>query len=76
MRDGLATADVLVLDTEDTVVAGAGTIDLARERLNLELHPEPKDRSILAARPLHVRGSFRDPRVLPLAALQRRCSGP
>lgn len=66
VHEGIATADVLVLDTEDTVVAGSGAIDLARERVDLTLYPEPKDQSILAARaPLHVQGSFRNPRVVP-----------
>jgi uncharacterized protein involved in outer membrane biogenesis len=66
VHEGVATADVLVLDTEDTVVAGSGAIDLARERLDLTLYPQPKDRSIFVARsPLHVQGSFRNPNVVP-----------
>jgi uncharacterized protein involved in outer membrane biogenesis len=69
LAQGIATTNVLVLDTQDTVVIGAGVIDLRNEALDLTLHPRPKDQSILAARaPLHVRGPLRDPRVQPDAA--------
>jgi hypothetical protein len=62
----VATSNVLVLDTADTLVVGAGVIDLRRERLDLTLYPRPKDASILAARsPLRVRGTLRDPQVTP-----------
>jgi uncharacterized protein involved in outer membrane biogenesis len=66
VRDGVGTSNVLVLDTDDTLVVGAGAVSFARERLDLTLYPQPKDRSVLAARaPLHVRGSLRDPQVVP-----------
>ncbi len=63
---GIATTNVLVLDTPDTIVVGAGVIDLRNEALDLTLYPRPKDKSFFAARsPLHVRGPLRDPRVQP-----------
>ena len=66
VRGGIATSDVLVLDTDDTLVVGSGVVDLARERLDLTVYPRPKDASPLAARaPLHVRGPLRNPQVLP-----------
>ena len=66
VRRGIATSNVVVLDTDDTVVIGSGVVDLAHEQLDLTLYPRPKDVSPLAARaPLHVRGSLRDPQVLP-----------
>jgi uncharacterized protein involved in outer membrane biogenesis len=66
VRGGIATSDVLVLDTADTLVVGAGVVDLRRETLDLTVYPRPKDVSPLAARsPLHVRGPLRDPRVVP-----------
>jgi uncharacterized protein involved in outer membrane biogenesis len=66
VRRGIATSNVLVLDTADTLVVGAGVVDLARERLDLTVYPRPKDVSPLAARaPLHVRGPLRNPQVLP-----------
>jgi uncharacterized protein involved in outer membrane biogenesis len=66
VQRGIATSNVLVLDTADTLVVGAGVVDLARERLDLTVYPRPKDMSPLAARaPLHVRGPLRNPQVLP-----------
>ncbi len=69
LAKGIATTNVLVLDTPDTLVVGRGVVDLRRETLDLTLYPRPKDTSLLAARvPLHVRGSLRDPRVRPDAS--------
>jgi uncharacterized protein involved in outer membrane biogenesis len=63
---GIATTNVLVLDTPDTIVVGAGVVDLRNEALDLTLYPRPKDKSVFAARsPLHVRGPLRNPRVQP-----------
>ena len=54
---------LLVLDTDDTVVTGTGTIDLAAESLDLRLSPAPKDFSLLALRtPLTISGTLRQPR--------------
>jgi hypothetical protein len=69
VQQGIGTSQVLVVDTDDTLVVGAGAVSFARERLDLTLYPQPKDQSILAARtPLHVRGSFRNPEVVPDAS--------
>jgi uncharacterized protein involved in outer membrane biogenesis len=66
VRGGIATSNVLVVDTEDTLVVGAGVLDLAGERLDLTVYPQPKDMSPLAARTaLHVRGPLRDPSIVP-----------
>jgi len=66
VRDGIATSDLLVLDTADTLVVGAGVIDLRQETLDLTLYPRPKDVSLLAARTrLNVRGTLRNPQVRP-----------
>ena len=66
LEKGIATTNVLVLDTADTLVIGAGVVDLRNEALDLTLYPRPKDKSVLVARsPLHVRGPLRNPRVLP-----------
>jgi uncharacterized protein involved in outer membrane biogenesis len=66
VRDGIATSNVLVVDTEDTLVVGAGIVDLVGERLDLTVYPRPKDMSPLAARTaLHVRGPLRDPSIVP-----------
>jgi len=69
LEGGIATANVLVLETADTLVVGAGVIDLRSETLDLTVHPRPKRPSALPARsPLHVRGPLRNPSVQPDAA--------
>ncbi|VCU69852.1 putative assembly protein [Pigmentiphaga humi] len=62
VKDGVATSQALVIDTDDTRIDGHGTIDLSKERLNVRLEPQPKDKSILVARsPIDIVGTFADP---------------
>ena len=69
VADGVATARSMALDTTDTVVVGSGTIDLADERLDLELKARPKDISLVSLRgPLDVDGTFKDPGFHPQPA--------
>ena len=64
VRNGVATSDSLVLDTGDTNIAGAGTVNLRDETIDVTLRPEPKDMSIFVARtPIRVHGRFADPDV-------------
>lgn len=64
--DGLMKTETLVFDTRDTIIRGEGTVDLAREELDLTLSPLPKDISIFSGRaPLHVTGSFKEPSFAP-----------
>lgn len=58
-----------VLDTENVVIEGRGTIDLLRGRLDLEFHPKPKKTSALTmATPVRMRGSWHAPVVTPMAS--------
>jgi uncharacterized protein involved in outer membrane biogenesis len=64
VKQGLMTADVLVVDTSDTNITGSGNVNLNDETLALTLVPLPKNPSILSLRgPLHVTGTFKDPGV-------------
>jgi len=64
VRDGVVQTNALVIDTEDTIVNGAGSIDLGKETIALTLRPLPKDRSPLVLRgPLHVSGSLAKPQI-------------
>ncbi|HTL26688.1 MAG TPA: AsmA family protein [Burkholderiales bacterium] len=64
VKHGVATSDAIVLDTEDTNIAGAGTVNLRDETIDVTLRPEPKDRSILVVRsPIRLHGPFADPDV-------------
>ena len=62
--NGIATSESIVLDTDDTNIAGAGTLNLRDETLDVTLRPQPKDKSILAVRsPIRLHGPFADPDV-------------
>jgi AsmA family protein len=66
VKQGLMTSRAIVLDTEDTVVRGQGTVNLATEAMNIRLEPEPKDMSILSLRsPLQIGGTFGAPAIAP-----------
>ena len=59
---GLAKTELFVIDTQDTVFIGDGRIDMAKEHVDIIIHPRPKDQSILALRsPLHIEGPFKKP---------------
>lgn len=59
---GVLTPRAFVIDTQDTVVTGTGSIDLRDESLKLELKPAPKDFSPLALRvPLEIAGTLKNP---------------
>jgi uncharacterized protein involved in outer membrane biogenesis len=63
---GVMHLDTLVVDTDDTVFLGAGSIDFTQERLDLTIDPKPKDLSVFSARaPLHIKGRFEDPTFTP-----------
>lgn len=58
-----------VVDTEDTVFLGSGSIDFKTEKMDLVIDPKPKDLSVFSARaPLHIEGSFKDPTFTPGAS--------
>jgi uncharacterized protein involved in outer membrane biogenesis len=64
VEQGVGHTQIMVLDTETARVDGSGAVDLAAERFELEFDAKPKQPSILSVRaPLHVEGSFRQPRV-------------
>lgn len=66
VKQGMMSSKVIVLDTSDTVINGAGQINLANETLDITLHPQPKDHSILSLRsPLKIGGTFASPSAGP-----------
>lgn len=69
---GLMTSRSVVLDTADTVFYATGQANLATEKLDFVVRPEPKDASFLSLRtPLVIGGTFGSPsggvQVVPLA---------
>lgn len=60
VNDGRMEARTLLLDSDDVRITGEGTIDLARERMDLTLHQHPKDFSIGTLRsPIDIEGGLR-----------------
>lgn len=76
VKGGLMTSRALVLDTDDTVVYGSGTVNLANEAMDLYFKPQPKDASILSLRsPLKIAGTLGAPQTGPdKAALAGRAA--
>ncbi len=68
LKDGIATPQVFIIDTTDTVVDGKGTINFKSEELDLVTSPAPKDASPFVLRsPILIRGTLKDPQVRPKA---------
>ena len=66
IHDGVATANGLLMDTDLMTMSGTGTINLATERLDLELVPKPKQTSLLnLATPVDVGGRLAHPTFAP-----------
>ena len=66
VKNGLMTSRALVLDTDDTVVYGDGSVNLATETMDLYFRPYPKDMSILSLRsPLKITGTLGAPQTGP-----------
>ena len=76
VKGGLMTSRALVLDTDDTVVYGDGTVNLTTEAMDLYFRPYPKDKSILSLRsPLRIAGTLGAPQTGPdKAALAGRAA--
>ena len=59
IRKGLATSQLMVFDTAISNIQGSGTLDFRNEQIDVLLIPQPKKKSILAARtPIRVHGPF------------------
>ncbi len=61
---GVLSTRALLVDTEDVLVTGTGSVDLGRERLDYRLRSDSKGLTVgqLAA-PVTIGGTFRDPDV-------------
>jgi uncharacterized protein involved in outer membrane biogenesis len=66
VEHGLAQARRFVVDTKEAVINVTGSIDLAKEQLDLNVRPETKGARIVTLRtPLYARGTFTNPDVGP-----------
>jgi uncharacterized protein involved in outer membrane biogenesis len=65
-KEGIATSDAFLFDTQLAIMKGDGEINLATEQLDFVLSPTPRDPSLFSlATKLHVSGSILKPRVRP-----------
>lgn len=66
LQRGVLNSRTVLLDTEDVLITGTGNVNLAQERLDVQLHTDSKGLTI-AALPttINVTGSFADPSVTP-----------
>jgi AsmA family protein len=68
LKDGVATPQVLIIDTTDTVVDGKGTLNFKTEEIDLVTSPAPKDPSPFVLRsPIVIGGTLGDPKIRPKA---------
>lgn len=64
VEKGQAQTRRFVVDTDEAVIDVTGSIDLANERLNLDVKPKTKGVRIISLRtPLYARGTFDNPDV-------------
>lgn len=64
VTNGLVQTRTFIVDTDDAVMYVSGTVDLAKEQLNLTIKPETKGLRIVSLRaPLYVTGDFANPKV-------------
>ena len=62
LQKGVAQANVLLIDSAVSTVRGDGSIDLGAEKIDLTFTPRPKRPTISVAVPVHVFGSFSEPK--------------
>ena len=76
IADGLATSQVLLVDTEHARIAGGGTINLANETLDLKIDPRPKSITLNTAVPISIGGTLARPAFsLEKTAVVRKLGG-
>ena len=64
VKDGMADANNVKLNTEEAIVDVTGLIDLGEEELSLRIKPKSLEWKFLSLRtPLYVRGTFANPQV-------------
>ena len=62
VKNGVATTNTFVLDTEEAIVDINGWVNLGNEQMNLRVKPETKALRLFTLRtPFYVRGTFKKP---------------
>lgn len=76
VKQGVATAEPLVLDTEVAAFLGSGTVNLGSEVLDLTIDPDVKKTTVSAAVPVNIDGTLANPSYsLDKLAVARKVGG-
>jgi len=76
IKQGVATSQIMLVDTEYSTVIGEGDMNLGQESLNLKVTPQAKSATLNVAVPVKVRGTFAEPSFAPdELATARRIGG-
>ncbi len=65
IENGIARSQVMLINTEYTIVSGEGEVDLGEEALNLVVSPQPKSTTLNVSVPVRIGGSFVEPSFTP-----------
>ncbi len=73
IKDGIASSDKLLIDTQRITIGATGTLDLESEKLDLVLAPRPKRASLVSlSNPVQVTGTLAAPEVAVTVLPRRR----
>ena len=76
IKQGIATSQVLLADTDYSTVVGEGKMDLGREVLAMKVSPRSKSATLNVAVPVKIGGTFAEPTFRPdELATARRLGG-
>ncbi len=76
IKKGVATSQVLLVDTEFSTLVGEGEIDLGKETLAMKISPYAKSATLNVAVPVKIGGTFAEPTFRPdELATARRLGG-
>jgi uncharacterized protein involved in outer membrane biogenesis len=66
LEQGVMRTRALILDTQEAILTGAGTVNLGTERLDMQLRTRPRRISIGSlAGPINIGGTLKHPSILP-----------
>jgi uncharacterized protein involved in outer membrane biogenesis len=64
VKEGMLESEVVVLDTNDSLLVGDANINLKDETIKARLDAKPKDNSLLSLQiPITIKGTLKDPSV-------------
>jgi uncharacterized protein involved in outer membrane biogenesis len=63
VHEGIGTVRTLVIDTDDALLSGDGTVNLASDSLDISLRGRPKKPSLALRSTVHLQGNLAHPRL-------------